>query len=270
MADMQAPSLFGDSSAAGSPGRSSGSSTASMPMSASREANSLLDLLYDGFYMIFLLKNGYTPTDAESFRDRIRGFLTAFERGSKRLQTPAEDLYQSKFAFCALVDEVVLMSRLELREVWGRRPLQLEFFGEQLAGERFFDILEKLREAGAPKVQVLEIFHMCLLLGFQGKYILEGSEKLGYLTSRVGEEIAQHKGKRAAFAPHWAAPDRISHALRRDVPLWVIASVFALLGLLAFLGMRWVLDRQTRADLGPFAQIVKLAPQAAHVTITFP
>ena len=269
MADMQAPSLFGDSSATTTPGRAAAGSHG-MPMAVPREANSLLDLLYDGFYMIFLLKNGYTPTDAESFRERIRGFLAAFERGSKRLQTPAEDLYQSKFAFCALVDEVVLMSRLELREGWGRRPLQLEFFGEQLAGERFFDILEKLRETGAPKVQVLEVFHMCLLLGFQGKYILEGSEKLGYLTSRVGEEIAQHKGKRAAFAPHWAAPDRISHALRREVPLWVIASVFALLGLLAFLGMRWVLERQTQSDLGPFAQVVKLAPQAAHVTITFP
>jgi type VI secretion system protein ImpK len=263
---MQAPSLFGDKNTtppprAGEPG---------LPMSAPREANSLLDLLYDGFYMIFLLKNAYTPADADSFRERIREFLVAFERGSKRLQVAAEDLYESKFAFCALVDEVVLMSQHSLRDAWGRRPLQLEFFGEHLAGERFFDTLERLRQVGAPKLQVLEVYHMCLLLGFQGRYILEGSEKLGYLTSRLGEEIAQLKGSRAPFAPHWAAPDRVSNALRREVPLWVIGSVFALMGLLAFLGIRWGLGRQTEADLGAYAQVVQLAPQTAYVTITLP
>ena len=266
MANLQAPSLFADTVAAPEPRLAVKTAPVSMP----RDANSLLDLLYDGFYMISLLKTGYTPTEADAFRDRIRSFLVAFERASKRLHTSADDLYQAKFAFCALVDEVVLMSRLELRETWSRRPLQLEFFGEQLAGERFFENLETLREAGARKQQVLEIYHMCLLLGFQGRYILEGSEKLGYLTSRVGEEIAHLKGKRAAFAPHWAAPDRISNALRGEVPLWVIGSVFALLGALAFVGMRWVLDRQTLSDLGPYAELVKLAPQAAHIMITLP
>lgn len=237
---------------------------------APRVAASLLDLLYDGFYMIFLLKNGYAPVDHDSFRDQLRKFLINFERGSKRLKTPADDLYEAKFAYCALVDEVVLTSRLELREQWGRRPLQLEFFGEQLAGERFFDQLEKLRQAGAARLQVLEVFHMCLLLGFQGRYLIEGSEKLGYLTSRLGDEIAQLKGKRAPFAPHWAPPDNIANALRRDVPLWVVASVFALVGMLAFAGLRSMLDRQTRDEIARYHQVVELAPESAHITITWP
>ena len=267
MSDLPAPSLFGGQSP--SPSAQRQASTAP-PHPTPREADSLLDLLYDGFYMIFLLKNGYLPSDDEAFPDRIRTFLLAMETGSKRLQTPVEDVYEAKFAFCALVDEVVLMSGLRIRDAWSRRPLQLQFFGEQLAGERFFDNLEKIRQVGAPKLQVLEIYHMCLLLGFQGKYILEGSEKLAYLTSRVGEEIAQIKGKRAAFAPHWAAPDRISNALRREGPLWVMGAVFGLVGLLAFSGLRWTLGRQTEHDLAAYTQIVKLAPQPAFVTITLP
>lgn len=267
MADLPAPSLFRDQHA---PAASRRAGAGALPPSTPREANSLLDLLYDGFYMIFLLKNGYVPTDDEAFLDRIRAFLAQIESGSKRLRTSAEDLYEAKFAFCALVDEVVLMSRLKLRDAWGRRPLQLQFFGEHLAGERFFERLDRLRQEGAVKLQVLEVYHMCLLLGFQGKYILEGTEKLAYLTSRLGEEIAQLKGKRAAFAPHWAAPDRVSNALRRQVPLWVIASVFAFVGLMAFLGIRWTLHRQTDSDLGRYAQVVRLAPQAAYITITLP
>ena len=269
MADSQAPSLFANTLP---PPRTSsrGSSAAGGSVVATHEARNLLDLLYDGFYMVFLLRNRYAPSDADAFRERIKQFLTNFERGSRRLQASAEDVHLAKFAYCALIDEVVLMSKLRLRDVWERRPMQLELFGEQLAGERFFEHLEALRQKGAAKLQVLEVFHMCLLLGFQGRYVLEGSEKLNYLTSRLGDEIAQLRGKRAGFAPHWVAPDRISHALKRDVPLWVIGSVFALLAVLAFTGLRWTLARQTQADLGAYSQLVKLAPQPANVTITLP
>jgi type VI secretion system protein ImpK len=252
-------------------GRGSASpEAAGRPIVAAHEARSLLELLYDGFYMVFLLRNRYAPGDAQAFRDRIKQFLGGFERGAKRLDANTEDVYLAKFAYCALIDEVVLMSGLRLREMWERRPLQLEFFGEQLAGERFFEHLESLRQGGAARLQVLEVFHMCLLLGFQGRYILEGSEKLNYLTGRLGDEIAQLRGKRPSFAPHWAAPDRVSHALKRDAPLWVIGSVFALAALLAFVGLRWSLERQTADDLAPYAQIVRLAAQPANITITLP
>ena len=100
--------------------------------------------------------------------------------------------------------------------------------------------------------------------------ILEGSEKLNYLTGRLGDEIAQLRGKRPSFAPNWAAPDRVAHALKRDVPLLVIGSVFALAGLLAFLGLRWTLERKTQSDLSAYSQVVKLAPQSANITITLP
>jgi type VI secretion system protein ImpK len=237
---------------------------------AQAESKTLMDLMTDGFYLLFLLKNGHRPSDAEGFRSRLRDFLAQVERGGKRIEAPSQDLYLAKYAYCALMDEMVMASQSALTETWQRNPLQLEMFGDQLAGETFFTHLEELRAQGAPKVQVLEVFHMCLLLGFQGKYIIDGSEKLGYLTARLGDEIASHKGQRAAFAPHALATDRISHRLRSEVPLWVMASVLALATLLGFLGLRWVLDRQTRGDLAPFAQVIKLPAQAAHVTITLP
>ena len=263
MAEAQAPSLFGDSPPprAGAAGNS---------VIATHEARSLLDLLYDGFYMVFLLRNRASPADPEAFRSRIKQFLSGFERGGRRLEASAEDIHLAKFAYCALIDEVVLMSKMRMREVWERRPLQLEFFGDQLAGERFFEQLETLRQGGAAKLQVLEVFHMCLLLGFQGRYVLEGSEKLNYLTARLGDEIAQLRGKRAVFAPHWSAPDRVAHVLKREVPMWIVVSVFLFLGAVAYSALNWVLKRQTRADLAPYAQVVKLPPHAANITITLP
>ncbi len=100
--------------------------------------------------------------------------------------------------------------------------------------------------------------------------MLEGPEKLNYLVARVGDEVVHHKGKRAAFAPHWAIPDRIKHVLRNEVPMWVIASVMALTGVLGFIGLRAYLDHETGMTLGGYQQIVKLAPRMANVMITLP
>lgn len=241
------------------------------PAAPPREAQSLVDLMVDGFYMIFLLKNRYQPHGADELRARVKEFLGTVERGGKKLGSAAEDVYLAKYAYCSLVDEAVLTSQSSIREAWARKPLQLELFGDQLAGENFFVKLEELRREGAARVQVLEVFHMCLLLGFQGRFMLEdGSEKLGFLCDRLGDEIANHKGRRGGFAPHAMAPDTVMNRLRSEVPLWVVGALFALAGLGAFLGLRTWLGHETRKDLAAYDQVVKLPPPPAHVTITLP
>lgn len=234
------------------------------------ESRNLLDLLYQGFFMLFLLRNGHSPADADTFRERVRQMLARVDRGAQKLGLLTEDVFRAKFAFCALLDEVVLRSRYSIRDSWERKPLQLELFGEHMAGERFFDYLEELRLDGARHLQALEVYHLCLLLGFEGRHALDGSEKLGYIAGRLGDEILHLQGRRAEFAPHWAPPDQISNKLRREVPLWVMGSVFALLGLVAFLGIRTQLGAVTREQLAPFTEVVKLAPQAAYISISWP
>lgn len=241
-----------------------------LPADATGVSRSLLDLMHPGFYMLFLLRNGHAPADAAAFRHKVCQLLDGIERSARELQIAAGDVSEARFAFCALLDEVVLNSKLPIRGEWECKPLQLELFGEHMAGERFFDKLELLRREGVARLGVLEVFHLCLLLGFLGRYALEGHEKLDYLTARLGDEIAHLQGRRTAFAPHWAAPDRVVHKLRGELPLWAMAVVFGGLALAAFIAMRLQLDRSTERDLAPYSDVVKLAPQAAHVVITWP
>ena len=253
-----APSLLGDSAG----GQYVAADTSS--------ANSLLDLMYDGFYALFLLKNRCAPTDEAGFTSKMQRFLSDFERGAKKLDVSAEDVHAAKYAFCAAVDENILHSQFNIRDTWARRPLQLILFGDQLAGEHFFTRLEDLRAKGAQHLQALEVFHMCLLLGFQGKYIIEGPEKLNYLTARLGDEIARMKGKSAGFAPHWERPDQVSHKLRNEVPLWALCSIFALIGLGGYFALNTMLSRATASSISGYSDIVKLAPRASYLTITLP
>ena len=233
-------------------------------------AHTLMDLMYDGFYALFMLKNGNGPQDNADFISKMTQFLDDFGRGATKQGASVDDIDASKYAFCAAIDEIILRSSFSIRDAWERRPLQLLLFGDQLAGENFFIRLEGLRARGSAHLQALEVFHMCLLLGFQGRYIMEGSEKLNYLTARLGDEIAQMKGKSAGFAPHAERPDQIIHKLRNDLPLWVLCSVFALICALGYLGLRTMLGNSTETRMNAYSDIVKLAPRAANLTITLP
>lgn len=239
-------------------------------MDAPRLEHSLVDMMYEGFYAIFLLKSNNAPKDDADLAASVNRFLADFDRKAKAISVSAEDIHLAKFAFCATADEVILRSNFAIRDAWARRPLQLALFGEQLAGETFFTRLEELRARGSSHVQALEVFHMCLLLGFEGKYMIEGTEKLNYLTARLGDEIAAMKGKRAAFAPHWERPDTVAHQLKSETPLWVIGSVFSLLALLAFMGLNSWSTHTTKNMLVGYEDLVKLAPRAANITITLP
>lgn len=233
---------------------------------------SLLDLLYDGLVMLFLLKNNNTPAQAEAFFQEVRRYLDEFERGArKNAGTSAEEIYAAKYAFCATVDEFILSNpQTSIHAEWERRPLQLTLFGEQLAGENFFKLLEEQRAQGAPRLQAMEVFYMCLLLGFKGKYLLEGPEKLAYLTGRLGDEIAAIKGQRATFAPRWQLPDLISHTLKREAPQWVVAAVFALIGLATFAGLSQHLGTTSRDTLAAYQDVIQLGPRQANLTISLP
>lgn len=233
-------------------------------------ARSLLDLMSDGFYLLLLLRRGQLPDSVDGFVQAVQRFLDGVERGAMKLGIASEDVYASKYAFCAAVDEVVLSQPSSIRDAWELQPLQLRLFGDHLAGENFFNRLEELRAQGAPRLPSLEVYHYCLLLGFEGKYRLEGPEKLGYLTARLGDEIVYLKGKRTGFAPHWPPPDSVAHTLRRVIPLWLPAAVVAGIGLLGYFGLSSWLGHQTEQRMAAYNNVVQMPERTAHVTITLP
>lgn len=231
---------------------------------------SLLDLLHEGFYALYLLKSGNGPQDTNAFIDTITIFLAGVERQARDQGKASDDVYMARYAFCAAVDEVILRSGYQARDGWQTRPLQLRLFGDQLAGEHFFAKLEELRARGASQLQVLEVFHMCLLMGFQGRYAIDGDEKLKFMCTTLGNEIARMRGKTRAFAPHAERPDQVANKLRSDLSLWVLTTVFALAGLGAYLGVRASLSHSTSQALAGYNDMIKLPPRAASVTITLP
>jgi type VI secretion system protein ImpK len=205
----------------------------------------------DGIYLLFMLRNGNVPTSAEDFNRRIDQFLAQFERNARNFGKDFDQIHQAKYAFCALLDEIVLASESTIRPEWERAPLQLRLFGEHLAGEGFFERLDTLRLDPAKHLEALEVFYSCLLLGFQGKYLIEGEEKLNYLIQRLGQEISHARGGKAEFAPHWKLPQRFQQYVRNELPLWLYFALLAVVAVLIFLTYHLLLGNRIEREFGP-------------------
>jgi hypothetical protein len=109
---------------------------------------------------------------------------------------------------------------------WMGKPLQLEYFGDNLAGEGFFQKLTKLRQSGNRNIDALEVYYLCLQLGFEGMYRMRGLEQLQALQVDLRTQIADCRNRvPRALSPHGVAEGSFMDKVQREVPYWVIAVV---------------------------------------------
>lgn len=157
--------------------------------------------------------------DAEAFRLHARQVLAAAEQEARTAGYASADVRLALFAAVAFLDESVLNSGQPMFADWPRKPMQDELFGEHLAGERFFQYLKQLleRDDSAELADLLEVFQLCLLLGFRGRYSVgDGGGELHAFVQRTGEKIARIRGPVGELAPAWRPPADVVTTVRRD------------------------------------------------------
>ncbi len=172
--------------------------------SAARSVQNLPDMAATLFSLILSLRTSSNYGAEEELRGKILGSLNQIDRDGLEAGIAREDLEAVKYPLVAFIDETILNSEWKGREHWRERPLQLDLFGETIAGERFFERLEKVRRAGESKADLLEVYYLCLALGFEGKYKISGPAKLRELLNDVRREIGGVRVKSTAevLSPH--------------------------------------------------------------------
>ncbi len=162
-----------------------------------------------------------------------------FEQKAKAQRMDPEDVAAARYALAAFVDEVVLSSDWSGREQWADDPLQLHFFGTYLAGEGFFERLDVLRAQEKTRAGALEIYYLCLALGFKGKYGISGVERLQALRKVIQNELERGQATDLGeLSPHWQVPDGPEHQADR-LPRWLVYTCAAVLAacLLLYVGL---------------------------------
>ena len=187
-------------------------------------APSLPDLCGDLLAFAMQLRRSADPGDAEVLRQRIDEQFRSLESRARQSDVPQEDVQQAKYAIAAFIDEMILTSNWSLKDSWSDKPLQLAYFNDFSAGEEFYNRIETHR--AAKKNSVLEVYYLCLALGFRGKYVdMQGMEKKKVLLDTLLREIrggAPAPGT-GGLSPHWQPPDSAGN-LGRHFPAWLVAA----------------------------------------------
>jgi type VI secretion system protein ImpK len=195
----------------------------------------LSDLCGDLLAFALQLKRSSDPGDAEIMRQKIDEQFRALETKARQADVPQEDVQQAKYAIAAFIDEMILTSSWAIKESWADKPLQLAYFNDFSAGEEFYNKIDTLR--GAKRNAVLEVYYLCLALGFRGKYVdLQGMEKKKVLMDTMLREMrgAAPAPGTATLSPSWQPPDAMP-GIVKNFPAWFVAAACGLFIILLFI-----------------------------------
>src|SRR4029079_8729124 len=200
-------------------------------MSERATKNDLITFAGPIFDLILRLKAGIVAP-SNDLRPKVAAMLDEFEKRAERYRFNPKIVQVSKFALAAFVDETVLMNNFPMRDQWEKYALQLEYFGEQLAGNKFFEKLEAMLGQIEVTKDAVEIYYVCMLLGYKGRYAVYDQEKLLEIMQRTANALVK-AGKivPVELSPHWLANDQPEPPKKRGMPVW---AKFGALGGLGF------------------------------------
>jgi type VI secretion system protein ImpK len=185
------------------------SNTAPAAFGAERRAENLAWVFQEVFTVIERLRSSRQPvTDANVFRHQVREAIKMADQEARKRGYDPEEIKLAIFAVIAFLDESILNLRLPVFADWPRQPMQEEYFGHHIAGEIFFQHLQKLLTMNDSQslADLLEVFQLCLLLGFMGRYSLGNRGDLQPILQATAEKIQRIRRSNAAISPTGMLP----------------------------------------------------------------
>ncbi|HXQ72292.1 MAG TPA: type IVB secretion system protein IcmH/DotU [Pyrinomonadaceae bacterium] len=181
--------------------------------------------------LVMKLRAGLLAPSNE-LRQMVQSLLSEMEQRGATLRYSESQINAVKFALTAFVDETVLTANFPLREEWEKDPLQLEHFREHLAGVKFFEKLDELLKNMETDAGVVEVYYLCMLLGFKGQHQIYMEDKLQKLIENTAAQLRRvGRLSEGELSPHWSVTDQPEPRRDPGVPLWLKISAIAVFGL---------------------------------------
>lgn len=177
--------------------------------------------------------NPQMSQDPYSLRESMKSALKTAIDDARRKGFTDEETRLAMFAIVAYLDETILTQNQPSFADWRRKPLQEEFFGVHIAGEIFFQNLENiLRQPDSlSNADLLELYALCISLGFQGRYSAGGRAELKRITDACMDKCRRIRGAMPPLGPSGLLPTNDA-VIASDDP-WVKRMLYIGVGLLA-------------------------------------
>jgi type VI secretion system protein ImpK len=208
--------------------------------------------------MVARLRSGKVALrDSAAFRIQVRKALQQAEYSAQALGYAQEEIRMASFATIALLDETILNSSNPAFRDWAQKPLMLDLYGTLNAGEDFFKHMRDIMKRGESRstIDLLEVYVLCLALGFRGRYSSGSEEQLRVFRDPTVERILRSRGAgdRVELSPAWMPEENVempppSNRLTR-LALSGCVAIFVVC-LLLWIGYQFLLGRGAAALAG--------------------
>ena len=203
-------------------------------------------------------------------KDALAEGVRKFEAQARAQGLANEQVVAGRYILCTYLDECAASTPWGGAGMWSAQSLLVQFHNETWGGEKVYQLMSKLAENVDANRNLLELLYVVIALGFEGRYrVLDnGRAQLDSVRERLIQMLRQSRGSyEKTLSPRWQGVEQREAKLHEGLPLWVMASVSALLLGLVFAGLRFSLGGNAEPVFGTLAA---LDAKAARVSATPP
>ena len=191
-------------------------------------------------------RSSVSHPDVGGLHQRLVSEIKAFESKAKETGIKPEIVLSARYAVCVALDEAVLNTPWGSESAWPQRTLLSVFHNETSGGEKFFLILDRMKEQPAENLYILELMYIFLSLGFEGKYrvIHRGRDMIEQMRDDLFTIIRRQRGEyERSLSPSWQGLGKTRNSLTQYLPMWVVASIVGAILFVSYSGFRvWLYE----------------------------
>lgn len=209
------------------------------------------------------LRSGGAPASIDGLRTRLIEMVRELDAACEKASIPAEQRHLARYALCTAVDEAIQRVPWGNTANWARQSLMLHFFKDNNGGETFYVILDKLIAAPGKQAALLQLYYICLSLGFMGKFLLQdaaGRHAVVDLREQLYQLIRQgHPETDLALSNNWRGLSVAARQFKGFAFMWLTLAGMLLLCVGAYATLLLLLA-DARDDLALRKLALKPAP----------
>ncbi|HHK6020823.1 TPA: type VI secretion system protein TssL, long form [Neisseria subflava] len=197
---------------------------------------------------VLILANSMQQTTSQLSTDSLINkfslLIDNFEENAEKNGAKYDAIQAAKYCLCTFVDELAVRAGWA-DETWSKNSLLVSFYDETWGGERFFEIIQNLKQDSDKNIDLLEFMYLCLQFGYKGKYQVLNNGELE-IDKIKRDLLALIHSKRPdqtvnLFKHNPIITNNIQRKRRLAIPLWVVGVLGAVALGVSYFTMQWSL-----------------------------
>ena len=197
---------------------------------------------------VLILANSMQQTTSQLSTDSLINkfslLINNFEENAEKNGAKYDAIQAAKYCLCTFVDELAVRAGWA-DETWSKNSLLVSFYDETWGGERFFEIIQNLKQDSDKNIDLLEFMYLCLQFGYKGKYqvLNNGELEIDKIKRDLRALIHSKRPDQTAnlFKHNPIITNNIQRKRRLAIPLWVVGVLGAVALGVGYFTMQWSL-----------------------------